>query len=151
MNKYIIIFCILSGCETLLPPENRTYINTVRLADGENLGSWLETKQKIHSERLFLRKYSDTEYSVKYYSRKSFPSGAYMVCSFFIRSEKDNTLNLKGTYFLDYGCDGGRGTAWGDKCGQVRSVVGPTNQKEYEEYLLPCFEEFLKETGNLQK
>lgn len=38
MNKYIIIFCILSGCETLLPPENRTYINTVRLADGENLG-----------------------------------------------------------------------------------------------------------------
>ncbi|HMV77214.1 MAG TPA: hypothetical protein PL048_01150 [Leptospiraceae bacterium] len=145
MNKYIIIFCILSGCETLLPPENRTYPKPVTLIDSESLDTWLKARQKIHSERMFLKKYSDTEYSIKYYSQKKFSSGSYMVCSFFIRPETDRTLNLKGSYFIDYGCDGGRGTFWGDKCGQVRSEVGPTNQKEYEEYLLPCFEEFLKE------
>ncbi|WP_244288319.1 hypothetical protein [Leptospira congkakensis] len=143
-QTYIVgILILFLGCASLLPPERRVYPNNpVLLPKDIDIHQWMETKLKQHPKRLGSRQMNQGEYKFTYF-RKEFTSlGSYRACTGLIRSVNPEQIELynlisminHGNYTTNKRSKGGD--------------LGPMNEKERTEILLPCIEEFLEPPGS---
>lgn len=137
---YILpIFVFLSiSCASLLPPERRVYPkNPVKLPDGMDIHDWMETKKKQFPDRL--RNYSPyaNSYKMMFYRKQFTKFGSYISCGAYLRQTGKNAVELiemvSNVNYADYSI------SQIPKGGEL----GPMNEKERTEILLPCIEEFL--------
>lgn len=140
---FVLIFiCLFSfgiSCASLLPPERRVYPkNPVLLPDGMDIHQWMETKMNQFPGRL--RHYSpyDHTYKIMFYRKQFTNTGSFVSCGAFIRPMGKHTIEIlemvSNVNYEDYTVS----------TIPKRGVLGPMNEVERTEILLPCIEEFLE-------
>ncbi|TGK85581.1 hypothetical protein EHQ23_13140 [Leptospira bourretii] len=130
---------LLIGCASLLPPEKRVYPkNPVTLPKGMDIHQWIETKKNQYPDRL--RSYSPypDSYKILFYRKKFTNLGSFISCGAFLRQTNIYTIEIiemvSNVNYANY----------------EKSVIprggelGPMNEKERTEILLPCIDEFLE-------
>ncbi|TGM38116.1 hypothetical protein [Leptospira biflexa] len=127
-----------TSCVSLLPSERRVYPkNPVKLPAGMDIHDWMETKKKQFPDRL--RNYSPYEnsYKIMFYRKEFTRLGSYISCGAYVRQTDKHAVELiemvSNVNYADYSISNI------PKGGEL----GPMNEKERTEILLPCIEEFL--------
>lgn len=141
VHRKFIFSCLISlgiGCASLLPPERRVYPkNPVQLPEGLDIHQWMELKKKQYAERLWYRQINELEYKVSYFRKEHTPFGSYIACTGLVKGlglRQIEIYNLISTVnYADY--TKGYMRKGGD--------LGPMDEKERSEILIPCIEEFL--------
>ncbi|XDD47143.1 hypothetical protein AB3N60_03390 [Leptospira sp. WS39.C2] len=111
--------------------------NPVLLPVGMEFDQWIESKKNQFPDRL--RHYSPypNTYKIMFYRKKHTNLGSYISCGAFIRQTNPRTIEIiemvSNVNHADYSI------SQIPKGGEL----GPMNEKEREEVLLPCIEEFL--------
>ncbi|EMY63407.1 hypothetical protein LEP1GSC203_2599 [Leptospira terpstrae serovar Hualin str. LT 11-33 = ATCC 700639] len=122
-----------------MPPERRVYPkNPVTLPEGMDIHKWMETKKQQFPNRL--RSYSpySNAYKILFYRKVYTPIGSFISCGAYFRQINQNAIEIiemvSNVNYADY----------------EKSIIprggdlGPMNEKEMKEILLPCMEEFLE-------
>lgn len=136
------VFLVLQ-CVSLLPPERRMYPkNPVPLPKGMNIHDWMDTKKKQFPENLKSHTPYGVVYKIMYFRKQKTSFGSYISCSAYIRQIQGNSIELielgSLVNYSDYHKSVSRFNKGGD--------IGPMNETERTEILLPCIEEFLSQT-----
>lgn len=126
------------SCASLLPPERRVYPNNpVKLPEGMDIHTWMDGKINQFPKRLWTRGMSDSEYKFTYFRKEHTSFGSYIACTAIVKAVEKRKLeiyNMVSTVnYADY--TKGYMRKGGD--------LGPMNEMERSEILIPCMEEFL--------
>ncbi|MGE8721563.1 hypothetical protein ACO2KH_09535 [Leptospira terpstrae] len=113
----------------------------VTLPEGMDIDGWILAKKEQYPQRL--RSYSPypDSYKILYYRKKNTSLGSFISCGAYLRQTKTAQIEIiemvSNVNYADY----------------EKSVIprggelGPMNEKERTEILLPCIEEFLEPPG----
>ncbi|WP_244310440.1 hypothetical protein [Leptospira noumeaensis] len=112
--------------------------NPVTLPKGMDIHKWMNAKLNQYPNRLGSSQINYEEYKFTYFRRESTTLGSFRACTGLIRglnSEQVELYNLvsminHGDYTINRRSKGGD--------------LGPMSEKERNEVLLPCIEEFLE-------
>lgn len=135
----VSILLLSVQCASLLPPERRVYPkNPVKLPEGMDIHNWMEAKKNQFPGRL--RHYSpyDHTYKIMFYRKQFTKIGSFISCGAFLRPVGKHTIEIlemvSNVNYEDYSLS----------TIPKRGVLGPMNETERTEILLPCIEEFLE-------
>ncbi|MCW7473620.1 hypothetical protein [Leptospira levettii] len=133
----ILVFITIS-CASLLPTERRLYANNpVTLPKDMDIHDWIDVKTKQYPNRLKTLVISDSEYKITYYRKEHTSLGSYVACSALVKSIEPRKLEIYNMISIVNYADYSK--AYMRKSGDL----GPMNEKERTDILLPCIEEFL--------
>lgn len=132
---------LLVGCASLLPPERRVYPkNPLTLPEGMDIHQWMDSKLEQHPKRLGSSQLTSDEYKFTYFRKEFTALGSFRACTGLVRSINPKQVEFYNLVSMinhgDYTIN--RRSKGGD--------LGPMNEKEMKEILLPCMEEFLEPT-----
>ncbi|PKA12784.1 hypothetical protein CH372_07790 [Leptospira meyeri] len=139
LGLFFFIFApFLINCASLLPEERRVYQNNpVKLPDGMNIHQWMEAKKNQFPNRFWSRQIGEDEYKLTFYRKELTPLGSYISCTAMVRNKTTKFVELYNLVsvvnYADY-----------TKVMRKGGDLGPMNEKERTEILLPCIEEFLE-------
>ncbi|MCW7505052.1 hypothetical protein [Leptospira paudalimensis] len=135
----LFIFVFLSiSCASLLPTERRVYPrNPITFPESMNIHDWIDTKTKQYPNRLKILVISDSEYKITYYRKEHTSLGSYVACSALVKTIEPRKLEIYNMISIVNYADYSKG--YMRKSGDL----GPMNEKERTDILLPCIEEFL--------
>lgn len=105
-----------------------------------DIHQWMETKKNQYPDRFWSAEIGEGEYKFNYIRKKLTSFGSYISCSAVIRKSALNQLELYNLISKVNYADYNKGFI--GKGGDL----GPMNEKERTEILLPCIEEFLEPT-----
>ncbi|WP_244935920.1 hypothetical protein [Leptospira bouyouniensis] len=100
---------------------------------------WMDTKKKQFPNHLQSYTPYGVVYKIRYFRQKNTSFGSYISCSAYIRQIHGNSIELVELAFLINHSDYQRSVNRFNKGGDL----GPMNEEERSEILLPCIEEFL--------
>ena len=147
IGSFVFLVCISTflsvSCASLLPPERRVYPkNPIQLPEGMDIHRWMEFKKKQFPDHLQSHSPYGVVYKIRYFRQKKTNFGSFISCSAYIRQMQGNTIELielgSLVNYSDYHKSVSRFNKGGD--------IGPMNETERTEILLPCIEEFLNQT-----
>lgn len=126
------------GCVSLLPVEQRMYpMNPIILPERMDIHQWMESKKNQYQERFWFRQINESDYKFSYYRKNLTSLGSYVSCTAMVRSKTTKSVELYNLIsivnYADY-----------TKSMRKGGDLGPMNEKERAEILLPCIEEFLE-------
>lgn len=112
--------------------------NPVTLPEGMDIHKWMESKKKQHPIRLGSSQLTSDEYKFTYFRKEFTALGSFRACTGLVRSINPKQVEFYNLVSMinhgDYTIN--RRSKGGD--------LGPMNEKEMKEILLPCMEEFLE-------
>ncbi|TGM02503.1 hypothetical protein EHQ79_08315 [Leptospira jelokensis] len=126
-----------------MPPERRVYSkNPVQLPEGLDIHQWMYEKNKQFSVRLSSHQIGKEEYKFTYFRKELTKLGSFISCTGIIRAKDIKTVELlnlvsminHGDYTINMRSKGGD--------------LGPMNERDRIEILIPCIEEFLEPPSN---
>lgn len=137
LKLFVLLFCF--QCATLIPADRRVYPkNPIHLPEGIDLHDWMEKKRNQFPDRLVRNGTGNHLYKITYFRKDPLKNGSYISCGAVIRMQPPKTIVITDLVFL---------VNYGDYTKSSRRHVGdlgPLTEKEREEILLPCIEEFLE-------
>lgn len=141
-TKIILLMYFLSlfavGCVSLLPPERRVYPkNPIQLSENLNIEEWLNAKAENSPKRFWWKQIDESQFKFTYIRKELNPNGSHIACSALIRNKSTNNLELYNLIFTVNYADYTKNFIG------KRGDLGPLNEKERIEILIPCIEEFL--------
>lgn len=139
---FVLIFiCLFSfgiGCASLLPPERRVYPkNPVLMPEGMDIHTWMDSKKNQFPKRLWTRGISDSEYKITYFRKEHTSFGSYIACTAIVKAIEKRKLEIYNMISTVNYADYTRGYM------RKGGDLGPMNEIERSEILIPCVDEFL--------
>ncbi|XDD54856.1 hypothetical protein AB3N62_03365 [Leptospira sp. WS4.C2] len=114
--------------------------NPLTLPEGMDIHQWMDSKKEQYQERLWSSQIGRDEYRITYFRKELTHLGSYISCTALARDihfHQVELYNLISTVnYADYT----------RKYMRKGGDLGPMNEKEMKEILLPCMEEFLEPT-----
>lgn len=137
----VSILLLSVQCASLLPPEKRMYPkNPVKLPEGMDIHDWMAFKKKQFPNHLLSDSPYGVIYKILFFRKKKTYLGSYISCTAYVRQIKENAIELIELAFMINYSDPTKPISRYNKGGEL----GPMNEKDRTEILLPCIEEFLE-------
>lgn len=134
----ILVTSFSNSCASLLPKERRVYPkNPIHLPAGMDIHGWVQTKKEQYPNRLRVYDLDSNSYKIQYFRRELTSIGSFISCAAYLRQTNTKSIEMlemiSNVNYADY----------------HKSIIprggelGPMNERERTEILLPCIEEFL--------
>ncbi|WP_244242688.1 hypothetical protein [Leptospira bouyouniensis] len=135
----LILVTLLSySCASLLPKERRVYPkNPIHLPAGMDIHEWVQTKKEQYPNRLRVYDLDSNSYKIQYFRRELTSIGSFISCAAYLRQTNTKSIEMLEMIFNVNYADYHKSMI--PRGGEL----GPMNEKERAEILLPCIEEFL--------
>ncbi|TGK47320.1 hypothetical protein EHQ10_14810 [Leptospira bouyouniensis] len=121
-----------------MPKERRVYPkNPIHLPAGVDIHEWVQTKKEQYPNRLRVYDLDSNSYKIQYFRRELTSIGSFISCAAYLR--QTNTKSIEMLEMISNVNHADYHKSMIPRGGEL----GPMNERERTEILLPCIEEFL--------